>query len=260
MEDEGWTWQSIKTRWRYYLPLTMWLPTYSWRSDFPKDLIAGIAVATMLIPQALSYATLARLPPEFGLYTAWVSSAASLSARLTYLGTPPCLLLLGHLQTALYRTRRTRQSARMPLTQPVFRSAHLLAQVGLTLESVDPKDVVAVAHILSLIAGLVLFLLGAFRFGFLDNVLSRPLLCGFINALAVYIIIEQCAWHPRASHSNDAPADTFLGLPTVQVHGWEKLVTVLKEISTVSTHRSPSKSAHAPPHRAGEHSRCVPRT
>lgn len=78
MEDEGWTWQSIKTRWRYYLPLTMWLPTYSWRNDFPKDLIAGIAVATMLIPQALSYATLARLPPEFGLYTAWVSSAAFL--------------------------------------------------------------------------------------------------------------------------------------------------------------------------------------
>lgn len=65
-------------------------------------------------------------------------------------------------------------------------------QVGLTLESVSPKDVVAVAHVLSLIAGLVLFVLGAFRFGFLDNILSRPLLCGFINALAVYIIIEQC--------------------------------------------------------------------
>ncbi len=39
--------------------------------------------------------------------------------------------------------------------------------------------------------GVVVFILGLFRFGFIDNVLSRPLLSGFINALALYIISEQ---------------------------------------------------------------------
>lgn len=136
----------------------------------------------------------------------------------------------------------------MSSTQPVVRPTDRLAQVGLTLESVDPKDVVAVAHILSLIAGLVLFLLGVFRFGFLDNVLSRPLLCGFINALAVYIIIEQCAHVSRCDCHLTLllSADTFLGLPTVQVHGWEKLVTVLKEISAVPRIDAPSSVTHRP--------------
>jgi hypothetical protein len=56
----------------YVFPIMMWLPSYNWRSSLLPDVIAGIGVAFMLIPQALSYALLAGVPPEMGLYTAWV--------------------------------------------------------------------------------------------------------------------------------------------------------------------------------------------
>ena len=54
----------------YYVPSTRWLPHYA-RADLLGDLIAGATVAFMLIPQGLSFASLAGLPPVYGLYTSF---------------------------------------------------------------------------------------------------------------------------------------------------------------------------------------------
>jgi Sulfate permease family len=54
------------------LPLYKWLKVYEWKRTLPKDLVAGLTVGVMIIPQSMSYAKLAGLPVEYGLYSALV--------------------------------------------------------------------------------------------------------------------------------------------------------------------------------------------
>jgi hypothetical protein len=55
-----------------FLPCTEWLRAYRWRHDFVWDVMAGIAVAAVLVPQSISYANLASLEPAYGLYAGFV--------------------------------------------------------------------------------------------------------------------------------------------------------------------------------------------
>lgn len=64
--------QKVKSRFHYYIPVFSWLPKYDIKNQVPKDLMAGIGVATMMVPQALAYAILAGVPVVFGLLTAFV--------------------------------------------------------------------------------------------------------------------------------------------------------------------------------------------
>lgn len=61
---------------RYLFPILEWAPHYSF-SDFRADLISGITIASLAIPQGISYAKLARLPPIVGLCTCTSSSSSS---------------------------------------------------------------------------------------------------------------------------------------------------------------------------------------
>lgn len=70
-QHEG-IWNKIKTRIPYYVPIVSWLPKYKWKDDAVSDLVAGVGVAAMLIPQSLAYALLAGVEPQYGLYTAFV--------------------------------------------------------------------------------------------------------------------------------------------------------------------------------------------
>jgi hypothetical protein len=65
-------WSKLRTRLPYYIPIISWLPKYKWKDDIMSDLVAGVGVAAMLIPQALAYALLAGVEPQYGLYTAFV--------------------------------------------------------------------------------------------------------------------------------------------------------------------------------------------
>ena len=55
-----------------YIPATEWLPKYTVRTQLSADLLAGVTVAVMTIPQGMAYASLAQLPPVYGLYAALV--------------------------------------------------------------------------------------------------------------------------------------------------------------------------------------------
>jgi sulfate transporter 4 len=85
-----------------FLPCWRWLKKYEWRSMFPKDLIAGCSVGVMVVPQSMSYAKLAGLPVEYGLYSALVPVFAyALFGSSRQLAVGPVALLSLLLSTGL---------------------------------------------------------------------------------------------------------------------------------------------------------------
>jgi len=68
------TWKSrTKSEWlEIFLPMCKWLKVYEWKENLLQDIIAGCTVGVMIVPQSMSYAKLAGLPVEYGLYSALV--------------------------------------------------------------------------------------------------------------------------------------------------------------------------------------------
>ena len=175
----------------YYVPIFSWLPEYK-REYFLNDLLAGLTVGVMLVPQGLTYAGLAQLPPIYGLYAAFF----------------PLLIYV-----VLGSSRHL--SIGPEVTTSILVGKTIIQAVALNGE--DPNSdttqmelLVPVAMALSLLIGLFSFLLGLIRLGFLDSILSRPILAGFINAVALTLIAEQSNTMLGISHSGgDSPAESL---------------------------------------------------
>ena len=139
-----------------------WLQQYqsAWLAG---DVIAGAIVTIMLIPQSLAYAMLAGLPPQAGLY-------ASLLPIFAY---------------ALFGSSMT--LAVGPVAVASLMTATALAPLAI----VGSVDYAALAVILALLSGVMLFVFGVLRLGFLAYFLSHPVISGFISGSAVVIAIGQ---------------------------------------------------------------------
>jgi len=128
-----------------------------------RDVIAGISVALILLPASMAYAELAGLPPHYGLYAAALPPiVAALLASSPYLQTGPTAL------TALLTV-----GALLPL-----------AEIG-------TEEYIGLAAGLALVVGVVRFLVGFLRAGWLSYLLSPPMLSGFTSAAAVLIMASQ---------------------------------------------------------------------
>ncbi|MFG1496318.1 solute carrier family 26 protein [Saccharospirillum sp. HFRX-1] len=156
--------QSLTARLRPYIPALEWIPNYQ-RSWLRGDVIAGITTATLLVPQAMSYALLGGLPPYIGLY-------ASVLPMIVY---------------AFFGT--SRQLA----VGPVALVALLVASgIGL-MAPVGSERYIELTILLSLLVGGVFLVMGIFRLGFLTNFLSHPVISGFTSAAALIIAVSQIA-------------------------------------------------------------------
>ena len=144
------------------MPSLTWLRNYR-KEDIKGDLSAGLTVGVMLIPQGMAYAMIAGLPPIYGLYASTV----------------PLILY------ALFGT--SRQLAVGPVAMVSLLTA---AGVG-ALAEVGSQTFITLAITLALMVGLIQFLLGAFRLGFLVNFLSHPVISGFTSAAALIIGLSQ---------------------------------------------------------------------
>lgn len=145
-----------------FLPFLHWLPNYK-KSDFSKDLVAGLTVGVILIPQAMAYAMIAGLPPVYGLY-------ASIFPLLLY-------LLLG--------------TSKHLAVGPVAMDSLLVAAGLGTLAISGIENYIALAIFLAFLVGVIQLTLGVFRMGFLVNFLSKPVISGFTSAAALIIIFSQ---------------------------------------------------------------------
>src|SRR5215217_2750692 len=135
------------------------------RSWLVKDLVAGVVLTTLLVPQGMAYAELAGLPPITGLYT-------SIMCLLAYaVFGPSRILVLGP------------DSALGPMIAAT--SLPLLAADG------DPDRAIALASLLALMVGVIMVIVSVARLGFVADLLSRPTMIGYMNGLALTILIGQ---------------------------------------------------------------------
>jgi len=145
-----------------FFPFIKWLSTYK-NAYFLKDLIAGLTVGVILIPQGMAYAMIAGLPPVYGLY-------ASIVPVLTYV---------------FFGT--SRQLAVGPVAMDSLLVAAGLGALAIT----NTEDYLTMAIVLAFMVGAIQFVLGVFRMGFLVNFLSRPVISGFTSGAAIIIIFSQ---------------------------------------------------------------------
>ena len=139
-----------------------WLKNY--RKEFLSgDIVAGVIVALMMVPQGMAYALVAGLPPVTGLY-------ASLLPAVAY---------------AIFGSSMVQSVGPMAITSLMVATAiGALAPSGTALYLVLSQQ-------LALLAGLVLFVCGVLRLGFLSNFFSRPVMSGFTSGAAIVITVGQ---------------------------------------------------------------------
>ena len=153
----------------YYFPFMKWIRQYKWRF-LRGDLIAAITMASFYIPMSLSYASnLGHVPPINGLYS--------------FVFNPIIYAFLG--------------SCPQMVVGPEAAGSLLVGTVVQTCidrgQAPESDDVLhaQIAGVVTGIAGGVIFVAGLTRLGFLDSVLSRPFLRGFISAIGFVIIVDQ---------------------------------------------------------------------
>jgi SulP family sulfate permease len=145
----------------YRLPFAKWISSRP--GTLKQDLVAGITVSLVAIPQSLAYAQLAGVPAYYGLYAALIPSIVG----------------------ALFG------SSRQLSTGPVAMTSLLTAASVAPFAARGTEVFYAYVIMLALLSGLFQILFGVFRMGALLNFLSHPVLMGFINAAAIIIGLSQ---------------------------------------------------------------------
>ncbi|RLV89534.1 putative sulfate transporter [Spathaspora sp. JA1] len=151
----------------YYIPILNWLPKYQPRTHLLGDTLAGLSLASFQIPLVMSIATsLARLPPISGLYAMIIGSLV-----YAVLGSVPILIVGPSPSTAIIYGQAI---------ETIMHESKFSELTNLEISSI-------------LTFGLsgMLLACGFIRLGYLDNVLSRALLKGFIAAMGLIMIINQ---------------------------------------------------------------------
>lgn len=153
---------SVATIVRRVVPAVDWLRAYR-GADFTPDLIAGLTVAVMLVPQGMAYAMLAGLPPVVGLYASMVPLIVyALLGTSRQLAVGPVAMVSLLVATAVGRIA------------PAGSGGYLVAAIGLAA-----------------MVGVVQLAMGVLRLGFLVRLLSHPVISGFTSAAALIIGFSQ---------------------------------------------------------------------
>ena len=151
------TWQSL-------VPGIALVTRYQ-RAWLAKDVVAGLVLSALLVPQGMAYAELAGLPPVTGLYTS-------------------ILCLIGY---AIFGPSRV-----LVLGPDSALGSMIAATIApLILADGDPARAIALASLLAVLVGVIMVVAGLAKLGFVADLLSKPTQIGYMNGLALTIIVSQ---------------------------------------------------------------------
>ncbi len=177
-----------------FIPILSWLPRYD-RTWLSIDVIAGLTLWGLVVPEAMAYAGIAGLPPQAGLYTL-------LAALLLY---------------AVFGTSRHLVVQATSATAALIASsvaAALIASAGANVS--DPETYQAYASAFVLVTGLVFLVAGVARLGFITQFLSKPVMSGFVMGLAIFVAVGQL--------------NKLFGVPKPEGNTVERLVGIVREL------------------------------
>jgi high affinity sulfate transporter 1 len=179
---------------RRYVPILSWLPRYD-RSWLRFDVIAGLTLWGLVVPEGMAYAGIAGMPPQAGLYTLVVS-------LLVY---------------ALFGTSRHLSVGGTSATAALLASSVAAALVASAFATAsDPLAYPAYAAAFVLVTGLVFLVAGIARLGFITQFLSKPVMDGFVVGLAAFVAVGQL--------------NKLLGVEKPEGNTIEKLVGIVREL------------------------------
>ncbi|KAK7394251.1 hypothetical protein VNO78_14773 [Psophocarpus tetragonolobus] len=149
-----------------FLPCLRWIRIYKWREYLEVDLMAGITVGVMLVPQSMSYAKLAGLQPIYGLYSGFV----------------PLFVY------AIFG------SSRQLAVGPVALVSLLVSNVLSSIADSSTQLYTELAILLSLMVGIMECIMGLLRLGWLIRFISHSVISGFTTASAIVIGLSQAKY------------------------------------------------------------------
>ncbi|KAJ0815883.1 putative SLC26A/SulP transporter, STAS domain, sulfate anion transporter, STAS domain superfamily [Helianthus annuus] len=149
---------------QYFVPIFEWLPKYTWKL-FMRDLLAGITIASLAIPQGISYAKLANIPPIIGLYSSFV---------------PP--LIYAVFGSSKHIAVGTVAACSLIIADTIETKVNPIEQPDLYLNLVFTA---------TLVSGVTQLILGVFRLGILVDFLSHSTIIGFMGGTATLICLQQ---------------------------------------------------------------------
>ena len=177
-----------------FIPILSWLPHYD-RAWLTVDVIAGLTLWGLVVPEAMAYAGIAGLPPQAGLYTL-------LAALLVY---------------ALLGTSRHLVVQATSATAALLASSVAAALVATAAANAsDPATYQAYASAFVLVVGLVFLVAGLAKLGFITQFLSKPVMDGFVMGLAIFVAVGQL--------------NKLFGVPKPEGNTIEKLIGIVKEL------------------------------
>jgi MFS superfamily sulfate permease-like transporter len=179
-----------KSGWIRWLPGLLTLRRYqvAW---LPRDVVAGIVLATMLVPVGIAYAIASGLPGIYGLY-------ATIVPLLAYaLFGPSRILVLG----------------------PDSSLAAVILGVVLAHSGGDPGRAVALAGMMAVVSGIVCILAGIARLGFVTELLSKPIRYGYMNGIALTVLISQLPKFFGLSVEDNGPLRELWAIGSMVLHG-----------------------------------------
>jgi high affinity sulfate transporter 1 len=173
----------------------------------PHDLAAGLVLATMLVPVGIAYAVASGVPGIYGLY-------ATIVPLLAYaVFGPSRIIVLG----------------------PDSSLAAIILAVVLPLSGGDPVRAVALAGAMAIVSGIICILAGVARLGFITELLSKPIRYGYMNGIALTVLISQIPKLMGFSTDTEGPLRSLWAIGEAVWEGKVNGVTLLVGVATLAT-------------------------